>query len=131
RPGSGSGGSAAPRPPDPAPAPEPAAGWRLAVQPDGPRALRLDSPAVPGATAYEIARDDDGDEGGSGFITQQSLDSAATSFRLSPLRLVDSLRHSYRVRACLGADCSLEATAPVNGDLHQAADLISGSGLRG
>jgi len=90
------------------------------------RGLRLDWPAVAGATRYEIARDVDNSDGANAFTTVQTIDNGSTtSFSFQHLRLVDAMRHTYRMRACNASGCSLkEASLAVTGTLAGAADLI-------
>lgn len=120
--GTGSGGGVVPRPTPP---------WTLGIQAVAQRGLRLSWAAVPGATGYEIALDPDDSDGANAFVTQQTLaDGAATSYTFNNLRLVDALRYTYRVRACVDGVCSQAAQAPVKGTLQEAADVVVGSGLQ-
>lgn len=121
------GGTTTPPPTTEPPPPPP---WEITITPVSRRGLRLDWPAVPGATRYEIARDVDSTDGANAFTTVQTLNGSGTNtytYTFQDLRLVDAMRHTYRVRACTNSDCSVkEASASVNSDLAGAADALSG-----
>lgn len=118
------GGTTTPPPTPEPPAPPP---WAFTITPVPTRGLRLDWPAVAGATRYEIARDVDNSDGANAFTTVQTINNgSATSFSFQHLRLVDAMRHTYRMRACNASGCTLkEASLAVTGTLAEAADAIS------
>lgn len=122
--GAGGGGGSA----QPGGSSTPTPSWTLGIQAVAQRGLRLSWAAVPGATGYEIALDSDDGDGANSFATVQTLASDATTYTTNNLRLVDALRHTYRVRACVDADCSKEARAAVTGTLADAANVIVGAG---
>lgn len=124
----GGGGSTIGTQPDTGAAPTPS--WTLGIAAVAQRGLRLDWDAVPGATGYELALDRDTSDGAASFQTLHTLNAAAaTTYTFTDQSLVEALRYGYRVRACVEGDCSKEAKAEVAGNLHEAADVIVGTGL--
>lgn len=128
-PGSGSGGEVTVTP-APSVDPPPPPPWTFTIAPVAQRGLRLDWTPVPGAAAYRIDLDADAFDGADDFSPVQTIDGGASvSHTFTDLRLVDALRHRYRMRACVAADCSTAATTGVVGTLHEAADVIQGANL--
>lgn len=86
------------------------------------RGLKLDWPAVSGASSYRIERDVDASDGADSFT--QVNESTGPSVTFTNLSLVEAMNHKYRVTAC-GVSCNLATgTAQVAGDL---ADSIVGA----
>ncbi|NIM41720.1 MAG: hypothetical protein GTN84_11550 [Hydrogenophaga sp.] len=88
------------------------------------RGLKLDWPAVSGASSYRIERDVDATDGADNFT--QLAESTVPSSTFTNLSLVDAMNHKYRVTACGLSGCNLAVgTTPVTGDL--ARSIVSAS----
>jgi len=83
------------------------------------RGLKIDWPAVSGASSYRIERDVDATDGADSFT--QVAESTGPSTTFTNLSLVEAMNHKYRVTACGVSGCDLAVgTAPVTGDLAQS-----------
>ncbi len=67
------------------------------------RGLKLDWPAVSGASSYRIERDVDATDGADNFT--QLAESTVPSSTFTNLSLVDAMNHKYRVTACGLSGC--------------------------
>lgn len=88
------------------------------------RGLKLDWPAVSGASSYRIERDVDATDGTDSFT--QVAESSIPSSTFTNLSLVEAMNHKYRVTACGVSGCNLAlGTASVSGDLAQSIVGVS------
>lgn len=116
------------------PIPDPGSGasnFALSITAVPQRGLKLDWPAVTGASSYRIERDADALDGADNFT--EVAQSQGPSISFTNLSLVEALNHQYRVTACGASGCNLgTGSASVGGDLASAivtatADIDDGT----
>ncbi|MFP8834363.1 hypothetical protein ACLIJR_08845 [Hydrogenophaga sp. XSHU_21] len=103
--------------------------WTFTITPLASRTLQLDWPDVPGATAVRVYRDVDGEAGAGGFALVATLSGGDRRYTSTDLVLPEALHHRYRVEACIGVDCSTNATVAVAGNLAVSIPILRPGGL--